>query len=124
MTAFNHDIPDEFTRNATPTEAIVGHFAPAVDPTDVVAALEPLTDAEAQPFFLLGPDGIEVLENGGSALGRFFGPDRTKPRELLQSGETLVGIFGVQEHEQPAVIGAITGVGVKVLYRFGRWTYS
>ncbi len=124
MTIFNHDIPDEFTSKAAPIEAIVGQLPPEAEAGDIVTALEPLGSLGVRAFFLTGGDGIEILENVGTPLGRFFGPDRTKPLDLLRNGDTLVGIFGVQEGEQSAVIDAITAVGVRVLYRFGRWTYS
>ncbi len=124
MPTFNHDLPDAIADKATPSEAIVGRLH---DDTTVDAFASALAGAgvdDARLHVLNGPEGIEVLENLGTPLGRFFGPDRQEPVELLRAGATLVAVLDVAGHDQDHVATAVADAGAQVIHRFGKWTYS
>jgi len=123
MPTFNHDLPDAIADKATPSEAIVGRL----HDTTVDSFASAMADAgvdDTRMHVLNGPEGIEVLENLGTTLGRLFGPDRQEPVEFLRAGATLVAVFGVASHDQDQVATAVAEAGAQVLHRFGKWTYS
>lgn len=124
MTTFNADIPEEFTDKAMPTEAVVGHLHEDQTTENFVEAMTQAGIDDTRIHILTGEDGVAVLQNMGTRLGRLFGPDREKPIELLRNGATLVGVFGVPDDEQASTSKALNDAEVNVLHRFGKWTYT
>ncbi len=123
MPTFNADLPEPVVDTAVPTEAVVGFLDSDVALEDFVAAMAAEGIDGDRIHVLAGQGGIEVLENMGSRLGRFFGPDRAKPLTLLRSGSTLVAVFEVDDSEQELVAKAVSASGATVRHHFGRWTY-
>lgn len=124
MPTYNSDIPEEFIDKSMPQEAVVGRLDDSETADEFLTAMNEAGIDDSRIHILSGDEGIAVLENMGTRLGRLFGPDRQKPIDLLREGATLVGVFGVADNEQGTTAAALNNAGVQVLHRFGKWTYT
>ncbi len=124
MPTFNNDLPDAISGKATPSEAVVGRLSDDATVDTFVSVLADAGVDDSRIHVLRGPEGIEVLENLGGPLGRFFGPDRNEPVEFLRDVATLVAVFGVAGHDQDHVATAVADAGATRTHYFGKWTYS
>lgn len=124
MPTFNSDLPDEISEGSVPNETIVGRLRDETTVAEFVSAVGEAGIEGARIHVFTGPEGADIIGNLGTAVGRFFGPDRREPIELLQSGTTLIAVLGVDGSDQDRVATIITAAGAKVMRRFGRWTYS
>ncbi len=115
---------NELATKKQPTEAAFGRLAGQATPESVAAALVAAGIDADRIYFLIGPEGAEVLRSTISLFTKLFDDVIQFPIEALDAGDTLVGVFGTDRDDLAAVRKTLTDAGVTEHHYFGKWTYS
>ena len=77
---------------------------------------------EDRIHFLYGEDGAAFLDNLGTWFGRAVSEPWSAAKEHVEAGETIVGVFDVDDEDVGQIRGLLEDAGIVHSSYYGQWT--